>query len=193
MRYKSKKKLLYIIFFAFGIVGIISGTLFANYINYTKYPEFMGIFENLNIKLELFDRKFGIINTFISYGCIIFVVWIFGFTSISVYSSIIIIIIDGFIYGYIMSNFFIKYSFRGILFFSILYLIEGLIFLPILFKILYMSIQYSVSRHNYFNIFRETKKYIQLNTYIIELLFAFIIVFLISLVDTYLVALLYDL
>lgn len=189
MRYKSKKNMLYIIFLTFGITGIIFGTLFANI--YGNQPQLISFLENFNIQInsELLNKRFDIINTFFSYGCAIFIIWFFGYTSFAVYINLITVTLYGCIYGYIMSNFFIEYSFKGIIFFVILYLIQSLIFITVLFRISYVSIIHSVSRHNCFSIFRETKKYIPSNKYMIELLLSAILVCLISLIDTYIISL----
>lgn len=173
MKYQSKKNNLYILFSTFLLIGIVIGSIAANEkVCGNNIFNFILTLLGLDFDRISINQTVKFLNFFSNYIVYILFIWIFGFTALAVYLDTFLISLKGFIYGFIVSAFYIKYNLMGIILYSINYTIPALIFLPIQYRISYISIQYSINKYNYFSIFKETKRYKAIENYILELLIA---------------------
>ena len=189
MQYGRKKKILYLIFCIFGIIGVVFGAIVANKYNCGSFINGMAFLKKVGLDLDVIitDQSFESRNFFSHYIIFVFVIWLFGFTALAVYINSLIVFFRGFIYGYMISAFFIEYNFAGIIVFIIMYVVQALIFLPILFRISYTSIRYSINKYNYFTIFKETKRYNDINVYVAELMISVLGLFMVFIIQLYMI------
>jgi hypothetical protein len=189
MKYQSKKTVLYLILYAFGLVGIAFGAICANEFVCGNYINGIWIIKKLGLDMEFIaiNQRLELKNFFNQYIIFVILAWIVGFTAFAVYIDAFIALFRGFLYGYILSGIFIKYKIVGIMVFFIGYIVPALLFLPILFRILYVSIKYSVNKFNYFAVFKETKRYNDINTYILEFIISVLSLFALFVIQIYII------
>jgi stage II sporulation protein M len=181
----SKKESLYgISIFSF-LLGIIIGTIFANYIGNIQNDELIQYLNHffISFNTKAISHPTLLKHSLFSHGKNFILIWVLGFGILGIPFILINIFLKGFSYGFTSAFLFIHYGWNGLLFSFLSFLPQSLILVPGIIMISAASMNFAFSNYKNKSYFKEKKE--KWMEYTLVLLVGLVIVISISVVETF--------
>lgn len=160
-------------------LGIIIGALIANNLDLSRKDELYNFTSKLLLNINSLEiNKFTVLtDCFLKYGKFVIIIWMLAFVPLGSIFSLLVILTKGLSYGFTTAFLVISYGAKGIYYATQMYFIQNLLMIPTYFFIAYYCINYSMCRKKNTNDILE---------YGIVLVIGFACVFLVSLIEAFL-------
>ncbi|HOQ16159.1 MAG: stage II sporulation protein M [Epulopiscium sp.] len=181
----SRKESLYgICIFSF-LLGIITGAIFANYIDNFQNDELIQYMNHyfIHFNAKAISHSILLKQALFNHGKTFILIWIFGLGVAGIPFIVINIFLKGFSYGFTSAFLFIHYGVNGLLFSLLSFLPQSFLLVPGMILISAASMNFALSGSNHKNYHKDKKE--KWSEYLLVLLVGLVIAVIISMMETF--------